>query len=282
MKEKKNNKGLVWLIAILIILVLGLVGYIVYDKVLSAQKNSINNDETTTTTITTNTEKKENITEEDIEKYLSFVPFTTSLIGGAYTKEKQTIDTIDKNVIYEYLFNNLEEYSTNKKILSAEMCGESNYCQADKYILLNDFYNNMKKMYNLKIDNNKLNDFNAEPYIVIKADEYYAGFLGAPIPEYKKVNDKIKYRFEDKLLIIYEQAGFIEISESNINIYKYNNEVIVKENNIAEMSPNEVEKIANESIKFIKENIKDFPQYKHVFKINDKGDYYWYSTELAN
>ena len=35
MEEKKNNKGLVWLIVILIILVLGLVGYIVYDKVLS-------------------------------------------------------------------------------------------------------------------------------------------------------------------------------------------------------------------------------------------------------
>ena len=34
MEEKKNNKGLVWLIVILIILVLGLVGYIVYDKVI--------------------------------------------------------------------------------------------------------------------------------------------------------------------------------------------------------------------------------------------------------
>ena len=33
MDEKKNNKGLIWLIVILIILVLGLVGYIVYDKV---------------------------------------------------------------------------------------------------------------------------------------------------------------------------------------------------------------------------------------------------------
>ena len=39
MEEKKNNKGLVWLIVILIILVLGLVGYIVYDKVILRSNN---------------------------------------------------------------------------------------------------------------------------------------------------------------------------------------------------------------------------------------------------
>ena len=58
MEEKKNNKGLVWLIVILIILVLGLVGYIVYDKVLLEDKTSVNNDETTTTT--TNIKESDN------------------------------------------------------------------------------------------------------------------------------------------------------------------------------------------------------------------------------
>lgn len=36
---EENNKGLVWLVVFLIILVLGLAGYIVYDKVLSTDKN---------------------------------------------------------------------------------------------------------------------------------------------------------------------------------------------------------------------------------------------------
>lgn len=40
MEENKNNKGLIWLILILIILVLGLVGYIVYDKVILNDKNT--------------------------------------------------------------------------------------------------------------------------------------------------------------------------------------------------------------------------------------------------
>lgn len=50
MEEKKNNKGLVCLIVILIILVLGLVGYIIYDKVLLKDKATIENNSTTTTT----------------------------------------------------------------------------------------------------------------------------------------------------------------------------------------------------------------------------------------
>ena len=49
MEEKKNNNGLIWLIIILIILVLGLVGYIIYDKVLKDKIISNNNTSTTNT-----------------------------------------------------------------------------------------------------------------------------------------------------------------------------------------------------------------------------------------
>ena len=49
MEEKKNNKGLVWLIVILIILVLGLVGYIVYDKILLENEISVDDNNITTT-----------------------------------------------------------------------------------------------------------------------------------------------------------------------------------------------------------------------------------------
>ena len=58
MEEKKNNKGLIWLIIILIILVLGLVGYIVYDKGFINDK--LQNENITTSTTTTS---KETLTE---------------------------------------------------------------------------------------------------------------------------------------------------------------------------------------------------------------------------
>lgn len=54
MEEKKNNKGLIWLIVILIVLVLGLVGYIVCDNVLKDNNELSNNSNITSTTTTVN------------------------------------------------------------------------------------------------------------------------------------------------------------------------------------------------------------------------------------
>ena len=78
MEEKKNNKGLIWLIIILIILVLGLVGYIVYDKGFINDK--LQNENITTSTTTTS---KETLTE--------------------------TIDIVDNLTEYYLLYWNYEE-----------------------------------------------------------------------------------------------------------------------------------------------------------------------------
>ena len=52
MEEKKSNKGLIGLVVVLIIMVLGLGGYIVYDKVLSTENET----------------KKNNVEENEVEK----------------------------------------------------------------------------------------------------------------------------------------------------------------------------------------------------------------------
>lgn len=58
MEEKKNNKGLIWLIVILIVLVLGLVGYIIFDKVMLTDGENKNITTTITTSKTTDNDKK--------------------------------------------------------------------------------------------------------------------------------------------------------------------------------------------------------------------------------
>lgn len=70
MEETKNNKGLVWLIVILIVLVLGLVGYIVFDKVLAKEKTLNKNETTTTTSKVTleNEEEKDKVISIEINK----------------------------------------------------------------------------------------------------------------------------------------------------------------------------------------------------------------------
>ena len=48
MEEKKNNNGLIVLIIILSVCVLGLGGYVIYDKVFSKKENTLTNTETST------------------------------------------------------------------------------------------------------------------------------------------------------------------------------------------------------------------------------------------
>lgn len=61
MEEKKKHKGIIWLITILIVLILVLAGYIVYEKVLTDKKDIVD-DNNITTIITT---KKTDIKNED-------------------------------------------------------------------------------------------------------------------------------------------------------------------------------------------------------------------------
>lgn len=94
MKEKKNQNGLVWLIVILIVLVLGLAVYIVYDKVLSKDKILVNNNETgTTTTTTTVKDSSEKIQKEDL--ILDFDSNTN--INGEYLNHIDLVPYIYEN-----------------------------------------------------------------------------------------------------------------------------------------------------------------------------------------
>ena len=82
MEEKKNQKGLIWLIIILIVLVLGLVGYIVYDKLLLNNKTSVNNGSAIMKTKVSSEEKNAYIIKET----------KTSKNGIEVILEQKTID----------------------------------------------------------------------------------------------------------------------------------------------------------------------------------------------
>lgn len=150
MEEKKNNKGLIWLIVILIILVLGLIGYIVYDKVLLEDKEPINN-ENTTTNIKENDamqNAEESINKEDYNDIKTF-EITLNDNSCVSLTEKQYYDyspykvnvkimnTDNKIMKYEYISSQEFEieYYNSKKIKEKEnyepllsyICNYSNY-----------------------------------------------------------------------------------------------------------------------------------------------------------
>ena len=97
MEEKKNKKGFIWLIVILIILVLGLVGYIVYNKILKV--DNIYNNNITTIPIST-TEKKEISKDKVSEIFLNYPNENdaTVIVKGTFE------EIIDKKINHEEIY----------------------------------------------------------------------------------------------------------------------------------------------------------------------------------
>ena len=130
MEEKKNNKGLVWLIVILIILVLGLVGYIIYDRVLKDDKTP-NYENTTSTTITTTVinkddivycgEKTTHINNNKIDfKFYYKENAIGDILSDMYVNDKKissyTINSIDIEAVDNYTKPPKNEYDNSKQI----------------------------------------------------------------------------------------------------------------------------------------------------------------------
>ena len=174
MEEKKNNKGLIWLIVILIILVLGLIGYIVYDKVLLKDKTPVNDNETTTTKVNLE-EKNEYIIKET----------KTSKTGIIVTLEQKTSNDncnllIDNNKIdlntsycYDYQLDLYENFiivifysPTNLNIhdmfifnYNGEELNDASNMIIDENNYLNSIKDKFYHLYyldNISVDNNKI------------------------------------------------------------------------------------------------------------------------------
>lgn len=299
MEEKKNNKGLVWLIVILIILVLGLIGYIVYDKALSAD-NNLKNENTTSTTTTT--EKKEIITEEDLEKYLSYVPFeynsqvmycTWNNDGDcnneikyfdAYSKGKVKIEDINDELLLRMAIYKTQDVSSTDSFESDfSICGQGETCVLDEYYKGESVKAKIYEMYNKNVD---LKEFSVGGGYAYYKNGYYAIGHGAGNYPPTKLNKIINYKISNNELVIVEQAIFIYEMTSKtdgIDITKatnYDNEDILK--SFSYDSCAESNTCSEISDKYAKENLNNSNKFKHTFKLNDKGTYYWYSTELAN
>ena len=96
MEDYKKSKKIVWIITVTIILILGIVGYIIYDNFLKVDKTAPNYDSSNTTTTTTT-----NAVEEESNK-----------------KEKITYITLKENESLEEKDYMKDDYDSDKYIIS--------------------------------------------------------------------------------------------------------------------------------------------------------------------
>ena len=151
--ENKNNKGLVWLVVILIVLVVALMGFIVYREFYSEEKPSVDN-----TNTTANVENNGNI----ITKIENF--------------PKENSDGIKKYSLYNEIFedqipgyvesDNLEIHGVNFKFTCVDY--EDMTGDGEEECISLDYYVNDKKIGALDLENDETDVIITDEHIIIQ------------------------------------------------------------------------------------------------------------------
>ena len=266
MENQKNNKGLVVLLVIFIILTLVLGGFILYDKVLSNENLDVNNnsnsatDNNTTETTIDNIEIKNSEVKELYNYVQASLNSNYVCLGYFYQNpfKNHTLEDKISLVLINYASNYKKKIDDNflQKISQNERDLVKN--SGEYYIDIDDVKDGMKLIFNIdvqKFDNNAnyawnyRSDVNA--FVEIMGGGGYDAEPIQQIIEYNELNDEIN------LTVVKAELGYDD------NVYRYVNETttLVYEN-------------ASDNFKFTKENVSKFPQLKYIFKKNDNGKYY--------
>lgn len=227
MEEKKNNKGIIWLITILIVLIIGLAGYIVYDKIIDDNNtNNIDNNKTTE-----KQEDRKNITEK-AENILSKLDIYSLL-----NKDKIDFKDMDNETKLWIMYRNynlLTEKENFQDVTSDELL------EGMKSIFGNDF--------NMTFDDVYVYKYNKETK---KYEDEYGGY-GFGITTAVK-NDMISYEQNGEYYYItykpmlYDQIEGCETSIKFTDVKKTNvyNESLTNENVICSVEDIDVKTIDN-------------------------------------
>lgn len=302
MENKSTGKTVT--IIILILIILGLGGYIAYDKLI-IEKNAPQTEKTE--------EKNENIEEnklndEDIKAYLEYIPFENDdnvLLCSwnptkgyncenevkyldAYSSSKATKEEISDELMLRMAIYKSEELDMSEFFESDfDLCGEDENgnkrsCMMGQYYSANDVINNIKKMYNRNVEPKDFSAGGCQVYY--KNDAFAVGCSAGNNPP-AKINKIDSYEIKDDELLIYEKALFIyELTTKTNNFIDITLQTAYKEDNIIKsfnVENYDANNISTEAKEFAEDNLDSANKYKHTFKKNNNGEYYWYSTEIV-
>lgn len=269
--EKKNNKGIVVALVVAIFIILGLGGYIIYDKVLSTEKESKQEES-----------KKEEVNKDEKEKYEE-----VSIDDEIVTKliKNVTADTIDvKTAGYFYEKGKIlnTEVSNQMKLYLAIQMIQGNPDEMEKNlskVTPENIASAVKEIFgpDATYTDETLNDACRGMKYNSKTQKYsaYYGCGGALIPTYhgtivkaRKYNDRLEID-QKAMLITYEQSK-TNTGDIIINIFNPNDKIDSFEIKSDDDWP---------EAKDLLEKYKDkLATYKYTFNLED-GNYYFYSVE---
>lgn len=257
----KKAEKYIYLVIILILVVV-VACAITYALTISKNNNESNNEQINNNNSNeneNNEEEKITLSNEELEEYLSYVPFE------AYTSRTITVNDISDNELINYIASRMiNDYFDNQGVYAN--------------IPTEEIYNNFVTQYNREITFVSSYEYNYEDvYCFEHVGEYFRGRVcGGPGLGEVVILDS--YIANDKELIIESYAVRYNNMPGQDQVFDLYTNNSISTNLIKN---DDSEWLTDELVKnYINGHKSEFTKYKHTFKKNNTG-YYWYSTEVV-
>lgn len=270
--EEKNKKGKKWINVVIIVFVLlfGFVGGIFYTlfAVLDQyQSNDYFRELLSKDFYVIDEEETFYDVDDDIKKIYQYIPDLNSnyVRLNAYQNKKITLSDLDNSYLLAYAVSNLELSNMDKKPFDDMELGSDWYIY-DATLL----QNKVQEMYGKNLTN--------ESYIIEFGEkcEYvnnnYQCGLGGSSSEFMSSIRYITNVYADSENLYIEDKYMVEIIKDDVDALY---EDSTKTKLIVTLDEDSLENFGTISQKYDSKMKK----YKHTFKKNENGSYYWYSTE---
>lgn len=273
MNESKKNKGVIVVISILVVIVLTLGGYILYDKVLKKDEVREENPMEEKEEIEEEEELFDNAIKEEISQKISILESIQKIdteqneIAPIYKKDIKSSD-MSNDIKLDSVLDNLYYQKNGKSPVTTDydlsMYGGEEFVQLDLLEVENVYYN----LYGDKKIEHK-NIESCPQYIYDSKNQKYYGAAACGGTTNLSIESYIyKYTTKSDKLYAYVSLAIVEADDQGTIVYtdyerqnKYSNPI----NNL-------------ENIITI-DNYKEFSQYQYTFTKNDDGTYYFDSIE---
>jgi len=288
--RRKKNTGLKTIIIILLLVIIGLGGYIVFDKLVKGNDNEQLNPseqqgeqievELTDETIKADVSKKiEYLTNESSEGWTTEYTFRNGTISDFGNVFSNLDDDLKLYIVLDYLlnenkFHNLSPENESDPIVSsyAQTFGNEYVKQItgkevkDAY---NSFFGTSNVDFKVLKSRNCFNyDYESTKDIFYRKQPNCGGTSGTYIYSYKN-----KYSKKNDNVYVYVSYGSSGIPENNQTATIFKD---LEKNNVYR----EFVKLGEvQSFRINESNYADFSEYKYTFKKNNDGSYYFVSFE---
>ena len=284
----KKNTLLYIIITILLVVIAVGITYIVIDKKNNPSTTKENN-KANENDNKNNEEEKITLSEEELEKYISYVPNDFNN-NSVYQKNNTNINSINKDLLRDMALIEASKcldinkstcpFDTSRELIINIDSLREEQPVATSYVPLTYVNELLSKMYNYELNNIK-NATNIEDKFFaggmgyIYQDEYFI-LIGGGTNWKEHISLIEKYETNNNELVIYEFAAYYNEFNNKIGNYFTN-----EESDFGGWCGNTSKEEKNDLlINYLKEHKNKYPKYKHTFKKNRMG-YYWYSTEVV-